>query len=114
MAGMAEAPAVCACGPTPAGSPGGGAGIGGKAGIWAPAGTLAAGPDCGPMPAGRGMGGMPGGSGAAFELAGLSRTKLRLCGKTSVSAPEDSSTRSTGWGRLVAVTSMRSWLVPTV
>ena len=82
-----DAPGIVpACGPIPGGSPAGGMGMPGKPGI--PAGPVSA--------------------------AGFSRTKLWLCGNTSVSAPDCLSMMSIGFGQVVAVTSIRRCSGPTV
>lgn len=59
--------------------------------------------------------GNPAGPGCAGGgVADASRTKLRLCGNTSVSASECRSRMLTGCGRLGSVISTRTALVPTV
>ena len=106
MAGMAGPPGAD-CSPTPGG-------IFGMAGIGGGAGKPAGG-DCGPTPGGiAGMAGKPGGGADGFSTAGLSRTKLRLFGKSRVNSLELRSKMSTGFGQLVAVISTRKKFVPTV
>jgi hypothetical protein len=71
---------------------------------------------CGPIPGGSpaGMAGKPGGLADESSPAFLSRTKVPLCGKTSVTCPELRSTRLKALGQLVSVISTRRQLVPTV
>src|ERR1039457_7157465 len=71
------------------------------------------------MPGGKPPGdiGIPRGPGAvavATSVADFTCTKLRLFGKSSVSAAELRSRMSTGLGQLVAVISTRTEIVPTV
>src|SRR5271169_5073439 len=66
---------VAGCGPTPGGKPPGG---------------------IGPAPNGAGIPGMPGAPTVAISVDGFKCTKLRLFGKSSVSAPELMSRMSTG------------------
>ncbi len=73
-------------------------------------------PTCGPMPGGKPPGGMgiPGAPTVVASDAGFTYTKLRLFGKSSVSAPVLRSRMSTGFGQFVAVFSTRNESVPTV
>jgi hypothetical protein len=105
MFGMAGIPGRFV-GPIPDGKPAGGAGIAGNPGVAAA---------CGPMPGGKPPGGIPGMGGAAAFAPGLfSRTKLRLCGKSSVTAPVSRSTRFRACGQSVSPHSIRSVFVPAV
>ena len=71
--------------------------------------------DCGPTPGGSppGIRGKPGDMDES-SVTGLSRTKLRLFGKSKVNSPELRSSMFTEFGQLVAVISTRKKFVPTV
>src|SRR5476649_962613 len=63
---------------------------------------------------GIGISGIPGTPAVAASVAGFTCTKLRLFGKSSVSAPESRSRMSTGLGQLVEVISTRNEVIVAV
>ena len=132
-AGMPDAFGVCACANSLEGKPPGGAGIRPAAGRFGmtgipgrfvgpipggrPAGTPGVTAACGPMPGGKPPGGissMAGAGAAVFVPELFSRIKLRLCGKSSVTAPVSRSTRFRACGQFVSPRSMRSVFVPAI